>query len=409
MKYGLIGEKLGHSFSPEIHSAFGKYEGYCLKELAKSELESFLKERDFCGINVTIPYKETVIPFLDELSARAREMKSVNTIVNRGGRLIGDNTDCYGLEYMLSAAGIDVRGKNCAILGNGGASKTAQVVIKSLGAASLTVVDIDGKGISYEEFVRRGDVQIILNATPVGMYPNVGKCIINLDNYPMLEGVADMVYNPSLTELLRRAKERGIKYTNGLPMLVAQAKRACELFSGEEIDVSKIERVKRLVESKTKNVVLVGMPGCGKSTVGKLVSEILGRELFDTDIEFAKKYGMTPADCITKLGEKEFRDREAKVLYDLAVRSRLVISCGGGVVLRKENRDALKMNSNVVWIKRDLEKLATADRPLSINLDGLYALREPYYRDVADIEANNNADAESTARAIVFAINGGNE
>lgn len=409
MKYGLIGEKLGHSFSPEIHTAFGKYEGYCLKELAKNEVEDFLKKREFCGINVTIPYKETVIPFLDELSERAQEMKSVNTIVNRNGKLVGDNTDCYGLEYMLSAAGIDVRGKNCAILGNGGASKTAQVVIKSLGAASLTVVDIDGKGVSYEEFAKRSDVQIILNATPVGMYPNVGKCIIDLDNYPTLEGVADMVYNPSLTELLRRAKERGIKYTNGLPMLVAQAKRACELFCGEKIDDSEITRVKKLVESETKNIVLVGMPGCGKSTVGKLVAEALGREFFDTDIEFTKRFGITPADCITELGEKEFRDREAKVLYDLAIRSRLVISCGGGIVLRKENRDAIKINSQVVWIKRDLDKLSTVDRPLSVDLDGLYAAREPYYRDVADVEADNNADAKQTASDVVAQIKGGNE
>ena len=258
MEYGLIGAKLSHSFSKEIHESLATYD-YQLKELTLDEVPAFIKSREFRAINVTIPYKETVMPYLDEISDMAKKIGSVNTIVNKNGKLYGYNTDYYGFSYMLSSADIDVKDKCVAVLGSGGASKTVVATLNDLGASKVIIVSRSGD-TNYENISKHKDLQIIVNASPVGMYPKVGECLVNLDDFPLLEGVADLVYNPSLTEILRRAKQKGLKYVNGLSMLVAQAKKACELFIDTKIADAEIEKIIREVEFKTKNIVFVGTP-----------------------------------------------------------------------------------------------------------------------------------------------------
>jgi shikimate dehydrogenase len=275
IEYGLIGGKLSHSFSKEIHEQLADYQ-YELKELTLEEVPDFIKGKSFKAINVTIPYKETVMPYLDEISDMARKIGSVNTIVNKNGKLYGYNTDYYGFTYMLAYGGISVKNKNVAVLGSGGASKTVVATLNDLGASSV-VVSRSGE-INYENISKRKDINVIVNASPVGMYPNVGQCLVNLDDFPHLEGVVDLVYNPSLTEILRRAKVKGIAYVNGLSMLVAQAKKACELFIDTKIKDSEIDRITDKVAFNTRNIVFVGMPGCGKSTISKIIANAQSKQ-----------------------------------------------------------------------------------------------------------------------------------
>jgi len=338
MEYGLIGGKLSHSFSKEIHEQLADYK-YELKELTVEEVPNFIKGRGFKAINVTIPYKETVMPYLDDISDMAKKIGSVNTIVNKNGKLYGYNTDYYGFTYMLEYGGISVKNKNVAVLGSGGASKTVVATLKDLGASSVVVVSRSGE-INYENISLRKDINVIVNASPVGMYPKVGECLVNLDDFPYLEGVADLVYNPSLTEILRRAKVKGIAYVNGLSMLVAQAKKACELFIDTKINDSEIDRITDAVAFKTRNIVFVGMPGCGKSTIAKIIAKNLDRELVDTDMEFASVYGISPANCIKNNGEQDFRDKESMVVSNVCKQSKKIIATGGGAVIREENRIA---------------------------------------------------------------------
>lgn len=402
MEYGLIGGKLSHSFSKEIHLSLASYD-YQLKELVKDEVPDFIKNKKFKAINVTIPYKETVMPYLDEISDMAKKIGCVNTIVNKNGKLYGYNTDYYGFSYMLTSAGIQVKDRIVAVLGSGGASKTIVAVLTDLGAKSILVVSRSGD-INYQNLGERKDIQIIVNASPVGMYPSNGNCLVNLDDFPLLEGVADIVYNPSITELLRRAKEKGIKFANGLSMLVAQAKKACELFIDTTIDDSKIEEIIKKVEFETKNIVLVGMPGCGKTTIANQLGLVLDRKVVDLDLEFEKEYKITPAQCITAFGEQDFREKESVIVSKFCKESRLIISTGGGAVISSINRNAIKQNSFVVWIKRDVEKLSTEDRPLSSSVESiktLYETRKKYYNSVADIVVENNLDIKSAADKIV--------
>lgn len=391
MEYGLIGAKLSHSFSKEIHEQLADYT-YELKELTVEQVPDFIKSKGFKAINVTIPYKETVMPYLDEISPMAKKIGSVNTIVNKNGKLYGYNTDYFGFSYMLSYGNIDVKDKTVAVLGSGGASKTVVATLKDLGAKSVVVVSRTGD-VNYENVVDINGINVIVNASPVGMYPKVGECLIDLDRFPNLEGIADLVYNPSLTEILRRAKEKGISYVNGLSMLVAQAKKACELFIDTKINDSEIDRITEAVGFETKNIVFVGMPGCGKSTIARKLADSLGRQLIDTDAEFEKVYGVSPAECIKNNGEQDFRDKESAVIADVCKQSKKVIATGGGAVIREVNRIAMRQNATVVWIDRPLEMLATNGRPLSGNGDRLrilYKERKNFYTQASDIKIDNS-------------------
>lgn len=405
MEYGLIGEKLSHSFSRKIHGMLCDYD-YALLELSPCAIGGFIESKNFKGLNVTIPYKKTVIQFLDGLGPRAMAVGAVNTIVNDNGKLVGYNTDYYGFTYMVNRAGIAVKDKIAAVLGTGGASNMAALALKDMGAKEVLVISRSGES-NYEYLHTRADVNIIVNATPIGTYPNVEGCLVDLDKFPNLSGVLDLVYNPSVTELIFRAKKRGVKCANGLSMLVAQAARASELFTANLIPVEKIESVIERVEALTKNIVLVGMPGCGKTTVGKIVAEKTGREFIDTDVVFNKTYGVTAGEYIEKFGETAFRESEAKIVKEACIGSGKVIATGGGAVKREDNRKYINCNGVCVWIERDLSLLATANRPLSKTpekLQTLYVERAPLYRQVSDFSVVAEYDAVKTANEIIHKI-----
>lgn len=402
MEYGLIGKKLGHSFSKEIHAAFSRYR-YELKEIPEDRVVEFLSNKDFKGINVTIPYKETVIPYLNFVSDQARKIGSVNTVINRNGLLYGYNTDYFGFNYMLRRAGISVGGKVVAILGTGGASKTAKFALSDAGAKEIITVSRRGD-VNYENIKSRKDLQIIINASPAGMYPDNGTCLIDLEDFPSLEGVADMVYNPYVTELLYMARCKGVKSVNGLPMLVAQAKYACELFADCNVPDCETEKIIKAVRKQTANITLIGMPGSGKTSVGKAVARILKRNFIDADSEFEKTFGISAGDYIETYGETAFRARESEVLAEISKESRKVISTGGGAVKIPKNVKNIKSNSVTVWIKRDIEKLAVNGRPLSRNgaeLENMYSERAPLYGTASDIEVDNNGSLKDTVDALI--------
>ncbi len=400
MKYGLLGEKLKHSFSPQIHNAFG-IEDYILKEVPREEIDAFMKAKDFTAMNVTIPYKEAVIPYCvqDEVS---KTIGSVNTVVNREGTLYAYNTDCLGFLYMATEAGITFTGKRVVVLGSGGTAKTAVYVARQEGASGIVVVSRSGANISevfgdvktadYTQTEAYQDGEIVVNTTPLGMYPNVQAQAVDLDVFKQVEAVVDVVYNPLLTALTLQAKKKGIKYTNGLPMLVAQAYFAQRYFYNEEPKVKSgdevlIKQVISDIEARVRNIVLIGMPGSGKSTVGKALAERLGRTFVDTDEEFAKAEGMLAGEYIEKYGEVAFRDAESRVVKEFAKEKSLVIATGGGSILREENRDAMMQNSLIIYLDRELCKLATDGRPLSGDMERmqkLYEMRHPIYVNLAD-------------------------
>ena len=328
MKYGLLGRKLSHSFSPLIHE---RMFGYAYELFETDDVESFLANNDFDGINVTIPYKQTVIPFCAELSDRAKAIGSVNTIVRRAdGTLFGDNTDYYGFQYMMRKAGVDPRGKKAIVLGSGGASKTVCAVLANEGAEDIAVISRNGEN-NYQNLSKHADAQIIVNTTPVGMYPNCGVSPVSLECFEKCEAVLDVVYNPSKTELIRLAEEKGIACANGLSMLVAQAKFAGEIFTGRSIPESEIDRTTEYIESMTKNIVLIGMPGCGKSSVGRMLSELTGREFSDLDIEIERKSGKSIPQIFAEDGEAEFRRIETEVLDEFSKKSGMILAAGGGI------------------------------------------------------------------------------
>ena len=400
MKYGLLGEKLKHSFSPQIHNAFG-IEDYILKEVPREEIDAFMKAKDFTAMNVTIPYKEAVIPYCvqDEVS---KVIGSVNTVVNREGTLYAYNTDCLGFLYMATEAGITFTGKRVVVLGSGGTAKTAVYVARQEGASEIVVVSRSGSNISevfgnvktadYTQTEAYQNGEIVVNTTPLGMYPNVQAQAVDLDVFKQVEAVVDVVYNPLLTALTLQAKKKGIKYTNGLPMLVAQAYFAQRYFYNEEPKVKSgdevlIKQVISDIEARVRNIVLIGMPGSGKSTVGKALAERLGRTFVDTDEEFAKAEGMLAGEYIEKYGEVAFRDAESRVVKEFAKEKSLVIATGGGSILREENRDAMMQNSLIIYLDRELCKLATDGRPLSGDMERmqkLYEMRHPIYVNLAD-------------------------
>ncbi len=401
-KFGLLGEHLSHSFSPEIHSLLADYD-YKLYEVEKDSLGEWVRNNRLAGYNVTIPYKQEIMQYCDELSDRAKEIGAVNTVVRRAdGTLYGDNTDCYGFSYMLSKLSLDIKGKKTVILGSGGASKTVQTVLCEQGA-QVVVVSRSGED-NYENIEKHKDASVVVNATPVGMYPDCPNAVVDLSVFENLQGVCDLIYNPSKTALLLQAESMGIPCVNGLSMLVAQAKAAAEIFLSVEIDNFYIENIEKEIASKTLNIVLVGMPGCGKSTVGRIVAEKLGRKFCDTDEEIKRFTGKSPSDIIKVQGEDAFRKIEKLEVWKLSKESGLVIATGGGAVTVKSNRRLLHQNSVVVFIERDLCKLSTQDRPLSVNLAELYSKRLPMYEDFAHIKVDGNADPEIVAERILNAF-----
>lgn len=401
MKSGLLGRKLGHSYSPQIHEYFGSY-SYELFEKEPEEIGNFLKNGDFTGINVTIPYKKEVIPYLDEITPLARRMGAVNTIVRRqDGTLLGHNTDYYGFSSMVSRSGISVSGKKVLVLGSGGASNTAVKVLEDMGA---TVIIISRSGVNnYTNLHLHWDAAVIVNTTPVGMYPNTGASPVDLRLFPCLEGVLDMVYNPARTQFLLDAETLGLPHENGLWMLVAQAKEAAEYFGGKPIPDSMIESVYRKMSGKMQNIVLIGMPGCGKSTVAALLSEKLGRKAVDADAEIVKLSGKTIPEIFAADGEEVFRNFETQVLEELGKQSQLIIATGGGCVTKQRNYCLLHQNSRIFWLNRDLELLPTDGRPLSqsTKLMDMFADRKPMYEAFADHVVNNNGSCENTVNQIV--------
>ena len=405
LKCGLLGEKLGHSYSPQIHSMLADYE-YKLFEKSPEELEDFLKSGEFDGLNVTIPYKKSVMPYCAELSPTAAQIGSVNTIVRRSdGSLYGDNTDAFGFENLIVHNGIGVKGKKALVLGTGGASVTAQAVLKNLGASEVVVISRKGED-NYENIAKHADAEIIANTTPVGMYPNNGKAAVDLTQFPKLSGVLDVVYNPARTALLLQAEKLCIPCAGGLYMLVSQAKRSCELFTGKSIPDSEIDRIERVLSHRMQNIVIIGMPGSGKTAVSTMLAERLGRKIFDTDTIVSEKAGMTIPEIFAAQGEAGFRKLETEATAEVGKLSGNIISTGGGVVTVADNYELLHQNGVIVWIERDTNKLARDGRPISLSsdLNELYAARLPLYERFADIKADNNGDINDTVNAIMEMI-----
>ena len=396
MKCGLLGRKLGHSYSPQIHRHLGDY-SYGIFEKEPEELEDYLRNGDFRGLNVTMPYKKAVIPFLDALSPTAQKLGAVNTIVRReDGSLIGHNTDYFGFQTMIRKSGLDIQGKKCLVLGSGGASNIAVQVLTELGA---NVVIVSRSGINnYENLHLHLDATLIVNATPVGMYPNTGTAPLTLDTFSQLEGVLDLIYNPARTQLLLDAEQRGIVAQNGLLMLVAQAKEAAEWFTGLSIDDRCIDKIHTLLRRQMENIILIGMPGCGKSTVGKLLGEKLNKEFVDSDNRIMELAGKSIPDIFSQDGEEVFRLLETQVLSELGKQSGLIIATGGGCVTRERNYPLLHQNGIIFWLTRKLDKLPTQGRPLSQSnsLEMLYAKRAPLYNRFADCIVDNDGSLEST-------------
>lgn len=406
MKCGLLGEKLGHSYSPQIHSALADYD-YALFEKDPDELEDFLKNGDFTGLNVTIPYKKAVIPFLSELSPTAARLGAVNTIVRRSdGSLVGHNSDYFGFRSMVAKSGLDPAGKKVLVLGSGGASNTAVAVLQELGASVVTI-SRSGED-NYTNLHRHADAAIIVNATPVGMYPNVGTSPVCLGQFPALEGVLDIVYNPARTQLLIDAERRGLVTMNGLWMLVAQAKESAEWFTGTAIPDARIEAIHKTLKLQMENIVLIGMPGSGKSTVGAQLAKRLGKELVDADAKIVELVGISIPEIFSLGGEVCFRQAEAQVLSQLGKRSGCIIATGGGCVTQEENYRSLHQNGTIFWLTRSIDKLPTDGRPLSQTgkLEQMYRVRKPLYERFADHRVDNDGDIEGTVERVIKFLEG---
>ena len=399
MKCGVLGRKLGHSYSPQIHKHLGDYE-FHIFEKEPEELVDFLQNGDFSGTNVTIPYKKDVIPYLDEISPIAQKLGAVNIIVRRDGKLIGHNSDHFGFKSMVQKSGFSPAGKKCLVLGSGGASATVQSVLKDFGA-QVVVISRSGEN-NYDNLHLHADAAIIVNTTPLGMYPHTGQAPLNVAQFPKLEGVLDIVYNPARTQIMLDAENLGIPTMNGLWMLVAQAKEAAEWFTNSVISDEKISEIYEILRSQMENIVLIGMPGCGKSTVGRLLAEQTGKEFVDADKKIAQLAGKSIPEIFAQDGEEVFRSFETKALEELGKRSGLVIATGGGCVTKARNYPLLHQNGTIIWLKRDLDQLPTDGRPLSQanDLTMMYETRKPMYEAFADHAIDNNDSVTDTVRAI---------
>ena len=401
MKCGLLGAHLGHSQSPRLHAMLGSY-SYELFEVAPENLNYFLRSGDFDALNVTIPYKRAVVPYCAALSDAARAIGSVNTLVRMpDGTLFGDNTDYDGFSLLLQRNGGIRPGEKALVLGDGGASATVQAVLRDLGAQ---VVVLSRHGAEdYTSLPRHSDAVLVVNATPVGMYPNNGQRLIDLDALPGCRCVLDLVYNPLRTRLILDAEERGIRCEGGLSMLVGQGARACERFTGEIVPESRWEQILCKLEREAENLILIGMPGCGKSTVGQLLAQKLNRPFFDADEELVKRFGCDIPTFFAREGEAAFREKESEMLAELGKRSGCVIATGGGCVTRAENYALLHQNGVIVWLRRDLAALPTEGRPISqsTGLTELYTRRRGLYERFADHVVENDSDPAATAEKIV--------
>lgn len=404
MRCGLLGEHLGHSYSPQIHAELADY-SYGLFEVAPDGLDTFLRSSRFDALNVTIPYKRAVVPYCAELSETAQKLGNVNTLVRRAdGSLFGDNTDFYGFSWLLRRNGGIRPGEKALVLGTGGASQTVQCVLREQGAR---VIALSRSGENtYDTLAQHADAVLVVNATPVGMYPNNGARLIDLDLLPNCRCVLDLIYNPARTRLLLDAEKRGIRCEGGLPMLVAQAKRAAERFTGKEIPDSRCEEILCKLQIRMQNIILIGMPGCGKTTVGRLLARHLDRPFFDADAEIVKRLGCEIPAFFARAGEAAFRKVESEVLAELGKRSGCVIATGGGCVTREENYTLLHQNGVIFWRKRALDALPTAGRPISqsTDLSELYEKRRPLYERFADHIVENTPTADDAAQQIMTAL-----
>ncbi len=407
MKYGLIGEKLGHSFSKVIHEKIADYT-YELREIPKDGLDRFMKERDFLGINVTIPYKSAVIPYLDYIEPEAQKIGAVNTVINRDGKLYGYNTDFDGLKMLTEKAGFDYKDKKVLILGSGGTSCTAKAVAESLGAGEVITVSRSGE-VNYENvYSLHSDADYIINTTPLGMYPALEGCAVKVESFNNLSGITDVVYNPLKTKLCLEAEKNNITNVSGLYMLVCQAVLACSLFTGDDIDTKKVseEVYKDLLREKC-NIVLIGMPGSGKSTIGKALAKRMERAFYDTDEIITSRYGNI-SDIFAIKGEEYFRDKESEALREMSSYNGAVIATGGGAVLRKENVDVLRQNGTLFFLNRPLEDITpTDDRLLSKDIEALkkrFEERYDIYVSSADKEIYVDGDVNNAVSRILESL-----
>ncbi len=401
LRCGLLGEHLAHSYSPQLHAMLGSY-GYDLFEIASAQLGAFLRSGGFDALNVTIPYKQRVIPYCAELSETARRIGSVNTILRRAdGALYGDNTDYDGFLWLLNRNGGVRPGEHAVVLGNGGASRTVQTVLRSLGA-EVTVLSRRGAQ-GFDTLKDYADAVLLVNATPVGMYPNNGERLIDLSDLPDCRCVLDLVYNPARTRLLLDAEERGVRCENGLAMLVGQARRAAELFTGTEISDSRCEEILCKLNDRMQNLILIGMPGCGKSAVGRLLAQRLCRPFYDADAEIERELGCDIPTFFARHGEDAFRRAETKILERLGKESGCVIATGGGCVTREENYPLLHQNGSIIWLRRPLGRLPKDGRPISQanDLGALYAIRQPMYERFCDFAADNCGTPEEAVETIL--------
>ncbi len=398
--YGLLGRKLGHSYSVSVHRMLGN-NAYRLYELEPDDLGSFIRQKNIGALNVTIPYKVAVMDYCDFISPEAKEIGAVNTIVNRNGKLFGYNTDKYGFEAMLKNGGINVEGKKVIVLGSGGAGKTADYCVKHLGAKEVVTISRSGKD-NYGNIDIHYDADIIINATPVGMFPDNGKSPVELENFSSCCGVADMIYNPLRTKLLLDAKKLGIPFAGGLIMLTAQAIKANGYFFDTETDEKTAKKKADLLAKEKENIVLIGMPGSGKSTVGAALSLLTGREVIDIDKIIEQETGKSIPQIFEECKEKGFRETEQRIIENEGKKSGKIIVTGGGAVTVDANYDSLKQNGRIYEIKRDISLLSTNGRPLSQGADlvEMYKKRMPMYEKFRDVCVENNATPEDTAEKI---------
>ena len=400
MKFGLLGRKLGHSYSPMIFDLMGGYR-YDLFEREPEGIEDLLKNGDFDGLNVTIPYKKEVLQYLDEIDPLALRLGAVNTIVKKDGKLFGYNSDYYGFQAMVLRTRIDVTGKKVLVLGSGGASVTVRAVLEDLGA-QVVLISRSGEN-NYTNLDRHRDAALIVNTTPVGMYPHNGSAPLSLEGFTALEGVLDLIYNPARTQLLMECEKYGIPGFNGLWMLVAQAKQSAQWFLGRELPESLVSDIHQKLRDKMENIALVGMAGCGKSTLGRALAKETGKNFVDADAEVEDLAGKTIPEIFAQEGEEVFRRMETTVLAELGMESGLVIATGGGCVTREENYPLLHQNSRIIWLDRCPARLPTEGRPLSQKTHPakLYEMRKPLYKAFADAAVDNNGTKGETVTEIL--------
>ena len=390
-KFGLLGEKLGHSFSPEIHRMLGEY-SYELREVCASGMDSFMKNNDLDGFNITIPYKQTVVRHCTTVSETAMRTGNVNTMIKKADSTYsGYNTDYDGFMLTMKTSGIDFSGKKALVLGSGGASRTVAAVLKKLKMGPVITISRKGPA-DYSAVALHRDASLIVNTTPVGMFPDNGKAVLDLDIFSKCEFVADLIYNPARTKILLQAEKLGIKNSNGLLMLVEQARRASEIFTGIQLRQEVSFNIKEAIEKNTKNIILIGMPGCGKTTVGKLLAERTKRCFMNTDENIENRTGQSIQDLFSDHGEGYFRRLETETLANLCRQSGLIIAAGGGAVTTETNKDLLRQNGTVVFLMRNLEDLPVEGRPLSIEkgVKRIYKERLSLYMEWSDLRIENN-------------------